>query len=95
MFARMQFSLIFANSLPRKNKVLANKELQIALQTARVFVCESKDSLIIRKSKICAIEVMRKFSNLQYCVLHGYVFVMKKLTCTNSPLVSLNPRTLT
>ena len=28
MFVRTKFSLIFANSLPRENKVLANKELQ-------------------------------------------------------------------
>ena len=52
MFARTQFSLIFANSLPREFKVLANianTEFGIAILVILIVAREFKKSQIIRK----------------------------------------------
>ena len=48
-------NIIFANSMPREFKVLANKEFLQAIKTTRALVCEFKTWQIIRKYKICEI----------------------------------------
>ena len=59
MFARTKFSLISANSLPRENKILANKELH----TLSFIDCRSTHSQIQRLSNDLEIENFGTYSD--------------------------------
>ena len=48
---RENFSRIFANSMPREFKVLANKEFLYAIKTAKALIRKFKTLRIIRKYK--------------------------------------------